>query len=449
VGARPSERDNGGRWRVGQAAACRALRRTGPRNVRTPPGTVLGNTQSGRPAGKCHREQTADGGTGLRSGPAQVRVKRCGKSAPASGATRAARQTPSGARPRRGRAARPQTPPGRPLEPAGNRRPRGMAATDGSAEPSVQNPAYAPTRHHIPSDLRKRTNLRHDQLADLSHLGGQYELLQADGLRQHRLSAETCEGRGPRSAFPPTRGSSSVQIRIRASGERLRGADASPVLSMFLTFRNPTNVQWVLGVSGLPTEDDGLTEHHLGKVKSLLAGGRYNRWSRSVRRSFTAGVRWNRSRPLELSSRWSSKHTAPRCTPSANRDRPCYTTTMATSSSSPWNFVPSMRPSGRGRPVRDRVNQLPVRVGQNCSSWRNPSRNALMRSNGVPRPTPGRCAELDGSRARLVAGAGIVAGSAPEAAMGRDAGKARAHAPGTGAPVSLTDIRWPGGADPQ
>jgi hypothetical protein len=34
----------------------------GPRNVRTPQGTVLGNTQSGRPAGQCHREQTADGG---------------------------------------------------------------------------------------------------------------------------------------------------------------------------------------------------------------------------------------------------------------------------------------------------------------------------------------------------------------------------------------------------
>ncbi len=34
---------------------------TGPRNVRTPQGTVLGNTQSGRPAGQCNREQTADG----------------------------------------------------------------------------------------------------------------------------------------------------------------------------------------------------------------------------------------------------------------------------------------------------------------------------------------------------------------------------------------------------
>ena len=46
-------------------------------------------------------------------GPAQVRVKRCGKSAPASGATRTARQTPPGARPSVGRPARPMSP-GRP-----------------------------------------------------------------------------------------------------------------------------------------------------------------------------------------------------------------------------------------------------------------------------------------------------------------------------------------------
>ena len=74
-------------------------RGTRPRNVRTPQGRVLGNTQSGRLAGKCHREQTADGGS---FGTAQVRVKRCGKSAPAPGVTPVARQTPSGARPSRG-----------------------------------------------------------------------------------------------------------------------------------------------------------------------------------------------------------------------------------------------------------------------------------------------------------------------------------------------------------
>src|SRR4051794_10706287 len=43
----------------------------------------------------------------------QVRVKRCGKSAPAPGVTRAARQTPLGARPNVGRLARPMSP-GRP-----------------------------------------------------------------------------------------------------------------------------------------------------------------------------------------------------------------------------------------------------------------------------------------------------------------------------------------------
>jgi hypothetical protein len=87
--------------------------------------------------------------------PAQARVKRCGKSAPAPGATRAARQTPPGARPDRGRTARPQTPPGRPLEPAGNRRPRGMAASGASRSPERrrlrQNPAYRPARHHLPT----------------------------------------------------------------------------------------------------------------------------------------------------------------------------------------------------------------------------------------------------------------------------------------------------------
>lgn len=60
---------------------------TRPRNVRTPQGRMLGNPQSRRLAGQCHRKQTADGG--LR--PAQVRVQRCGKSAPAPGVTRAAR----------------------------------------------------------------------------------------------------------------------------------------------------------------------------------------------------------------------------------------------------------------------------------------------------------------------------------------------------------------------
>ena len=43
-----------------------------------------------------------------------MRVKRCGKSAPATGVTRPARQTPSGARPNRERVVRPQILPGWP-----------------------------------------------------------------------------------------------------------------------------------------------------------------------------------------------------------------------------------------------------------------------------------------------------------------------------------------------
>src|SRR5580704_17180430 len=52
------------------------------RKVGAPKGRVLAHGQPGRPAGKCHREQTADGRK------AQVRMKRCGKSAPAVGVTR-------------------------------------------------------------------------------------------------------------------------------------------------------------------------------------------------------------------------------------------------------------------------------------------------------------------------------------------------------------------------
>ena len=74
---------------------------------------------------------------------AQARVKRCGKSAPAPEVTRVARQTPSGARSDRGRTARPQTPPGRPLEPAGNRRSRGMAAPGRRETPRTESGVQA------------------------------------------------------------------------------------------------------------------------------------------------------------------------------------------------------------------------------------------------------------------------------------------------------------------
>ena len=102
--------------------------------------TVLANSQSRRLEGKCHREQTADG-PHLRE---QARVKRCGKSAPGTGATRLARQTPPGARPSRGHGGPPPRQgqsPGRPL--------RWMAAY-GPPGPG-QNPAYRPTHRPISS----------------------------------------------------------------------------------------------------------------------------------------------------------------------------------------------------------------------------------------------------------------------------------------------------------
>jgi len=68
----------------------------------------------------------------------QARVKRCGKSAPSSGATPADRQTPPGARPSRDRTARPMIP-GRPL--------RWMATPTAAAD--GQNPAYRPA-HRFP-----------------------------------------------------------------------------------------------------------------------------------------------------------------------------------------------------------------------------------------------------------------------------------------------------------
>jgi hypothetical protein len=63
------------------------------RKVRTSQSRVIANGNPRRLAGKCHRKQTAT--------LAVVRVKRCGKSAPAFRVTGVARQTPPEARPRR------------------------------------------------------------------------------------------------------------------------------------------------------------------------------------------------------------------------------------------------------------------------------------------------------------------------------------------------------------
>ncbi len=75
------------------AVGRRHLPVTRSRKVGTPQSRVLARARSGRPDGQCNREQTADGPVHR----SQVRVKRCGKSAPACGATRTARSTPLGA----------------------------------------------------------------------------------------------------------------------------------------------------------------------------------------------------------------------------------------------------------------------------------------------------------------------------------------------------------------
>lgn len=74
----------------------------GSRKVRAPQGRVVANSHPGKPAGQCHREQTA-------APHGAVRVKRWCKRPPVRQATGAARQTPPGARSdrMRSRAARP------------------------------------------------------------------------------------------------------------------------------------------------------------------------------------------------------------------------------------------------------------------------------------------------------------------------------------------------------
>ena len=133
------------------------------RKVGAPQGRMLASGQSGRPAGKCHREQTADGPALWDR--AQVRVKRCGKSAPAAGVTWPARQPPSGARPNRERAARPLTLPGRPHRwmvthpdprkgPVDRTPPIGrLTVTPGyrSVRPPGQRPPRTPRRRRLPT----------------------------------------------------------------------------------------------------------------------------------------------------------------------------------------------------------------------------------------------------------------------------------------------------------
>ncbi len=129
-------------WLGGRGSGSRGAE---SRKVRTSQSRVIANGNPRRLAGKCHRKQTATF--------AVVRVKRCGKSAPAFRVTGVARQTPPEARSRRphsGAVAQVSEgcspePAGRPLEAPGDGVSRWMvaAASPGDAE---QNPAYRPTR---------------------------------------------------------------------------------------------------------------------------------------------------------------------------------------------------------------------------------------------------------------------------------------------------------------
>ena len=145
----------------GIAGGCRVTGRHG-RKVGSPQGRRLGNAQSARAGGTCNREKNARtpkisgrfpttrrlracrskppgrGPARKRGGNSSVRLKGCGKSAPAASVTRSARQTPSGARPYRTRTARPQRS-GRLLEPAGNGRPRGMISSPNGGNSAGDN----------------------------------------------------------------------------------------------------------------------------------------------------------------------------------------------------------------------------------------------------------------------------------------------------------------------
>jgi hypothetical protein len=96
-----STRPKRAKWPLRRPAVFRD-RGSSERKVRAPQDTVVGNAHRPQGPGKCNRKQTARRGTDDSSFVRRrVRVKRCGKSAPAGQATGLARQTPPGARPRR------------------------------------------------------------------------------------------------------------------------------------------------------------------------------------------------------------------------------------------------------------------------------------------------------------------------------------------------------------
>lgn len=101
----------------------------------------------------------------------QARVKRRGKSSPRPRQRRAARQTPSGARPNREAWARPALLPGRLLESVGDGRPRGMIAEprERGTEPGLSAGfplCFRPGRQRCSGDIERQSIGHH-----LSSLG--------------------------------------------------------------------------------------------------------------------------------------------------------------------------------------------------------------------------------------------------------------------------------------
>jgi hypothetical protein len=114
---------------------------TGSRKVGAPQGKGAGESQDGATC-RIRATESRPPMAPERSG-AQARVKRCGKSAPAPGATPAARQPPPGARSNRGRA-------GPATSPQVDRTDGWPPIRNSRKGPGGQNPAYKPAHHRTP-----------------------------------------------------------------------------------------------------------------------------------------------------------------------------------------------------------------------------------------------------------------------------------------------------------
>ncbi len=150
------------------------------RKVRAPEGRVVGNAHRPRGQGQCHRKHTADRSS---FGRFEVRVKRCGKSAPADRATGSARQTPPGARPSREKCDTPsrRSDAGRPGPsslPGRSHRGDGQPSPQRNDRPR-QNPAYRPALHSL-HHTRHRTPRKSTEISRPQKTGTRMKQLDAN-----------------------------------------------------------------------------------------------------------------------------------------------------------------------------------------------------------------------------------------------------------------------------